>query len=232
LLLYGIEGLQKTVVMRCFGAVPSALQPLKESLMKMLLVGASGTIGRAVQALLAPRHDIITVGRSSGDLHADFTRPESLTAMFQAAGKVDAIISVAGNMHFGPLTEMTAEQFNIGLQDKLLGQVRLVLEGQHWLNDGGSITLTSGCVAIEPIRDGANATTVNAALEGFVTAAAVELQRGQRINVVSPTLLTESAQAYGSIFPGFETVPAQRVALAYQRSVEGVQTGRVFRVNG
>ena len=107
---------------------------------------------------------------------------------------------------------MTAEQFNSGLQDKLLGQVRLALLGQRWLRDGGSITLTSGVAATEPIRHGANASTVNAALHGFVTGAAVELQRGLRINAVSPTLLTESADAYGSVFPGFETVPAARVA--------------------
>jgi NAD(P)-dependent dehydrogenase (short-subunit alcohol dehydrogenase family) len=197
----------------------------KENCMKILLIGASGTIGRAVHALLAPRHDIVTVGRSSGDLRADFTQPETLQKMFEAAGQVDAIVSTAGNLHFGPLSEMTAEQFNTGLQDKLLGQL-----GQRWLRDGGSITLTSGVAATEPIRHGANASTVNAALNGFVTGAAVELQRGLRINAVSPTLLTESAEAYGSVFPGFETVPAARVALAYQRSVEGAQTGKVFEV--
>jgi NAD(P)-dependent dehydrogenase (short-subunit alcohol dehydrogenase family) len=197
----------------------------KENCMKILLIGASGTIGRAVHALLAPRHDIVTVGRSSGDLRADFTQPETLQKMFEAAGQVDAIVSTAGNLHFGPLSEMTAEQFNTGLQDKLLA-----LLGQRWLRDGGSITLTSGVAATEPIRHGANASTVNAALNGFVTGAAVELQRGLRINAVSPTLLTESAEAYGSVFPGFETVPAARVALAYQRSVEGAQTGKVFEV--
>jgi NAD(P)-dependent dehydrogenase (short-subunit alcohol dehydrogenase family) len=186
----------------------------KENCMKILLIGASGTIGRAVHALLAPRHDIVTVGRSSGDLRADFTQPETLQKMFEAAGQVDAIVSTAGNLHFGPLSEMTAEQFNTGLQDKLLGQVRLA----------------RGVAATEPIRHGANASTVNAALNGFVTGAAVELQRGLRINAVSPTLLTESAEAYGSVFPGFETVPAARVALAYQRSVEGAQTGKVFEV--
>lgn len=202
----------------------------KEDRMKILLLGASGTIGRAVHALLAPRHDIVTVGRSSGDLRADFTRPETLQAMFEAAGPVDAIVSTAGGLHFGPLSEMTAEQFNSGLQDKLLGQVRLALLGQRFLRDGGSITLTSGTLANEPIRHGANASAVNAAINGFVAGAAVDLSRGLRINAISPTLLTESAEAYGAIFPGFETVPASRVALAYQRSIEGAQTGRVYEV--
>lgn len=198
---------------------------------KILLIGASGTIGQAVLANLSARHEVITVGRSSGAHRADFSKPGSVAALLKAVGRVDAIVSAAGNLHFGPLAEMKPEQFNLGLQDKLLGQVQLALLGQHCLNDGGSITLTSGIVGIEPIRNGANATAVNAAIDGFVAAAAIELPRGLRINAVSPTILTESVGSYGPFFPGFETVPAARAALAYQRSVEGGQTGRVYRVH-
>ena len=197
---------------------------------KILLIGASGTIGQAVLANLGARHDVITVGRSSGMHQADLAQPASLAALFAAVGKVDAIVSTAGNVHFGPLAEMTAEQFHIGLQDKLLGQVQLALVGQKYLNDGGSITLISGVLSTEPIRNGASATAVNAAIEGFVAAAAIELPRGLRINAISPTVLAESMGSYGPFFPGFEPVPAARVALAYQRSVEGAQTGRVYRV--
>lgn len=197
---------------------------------KILLIGASGTIGQAVLANLGARHDVITVGRSSGMHRADFSQPGSVAQLFEAVGQVDAIVSTAGNLHFGPLSEMTAAQFNLGLQDKLLGQVQLALIGQKYLSDGGSITLTSGILAIEPIRNGASATAVNAAIDGFVAAAAIELPRGLRINAISPTVLTESMGSYGPFFPGFESVPAARVALAYQRSVEGAQTGRVYRV--
>ncbi|MEK8034684.1 short chain dehydrogenase [Ideonella sp. DXS29W] len=198
--------------------------------MKILLIGAHGTIGQAVASQLSARHQVVTAGRTRGDHRVDLADDASVAALMKAVGPIDAIVCTAGNLHFGPLADMTAEQFNIGLQDKLLGQVRLVLHGAPTLRDGGSITLTSGVLGIEPIRNGANATAVNAALEGFVTAAAIELPRGLRINVVSPTLLTESLDTYGPFFPGFETVPANRVALAYQRSVEGAQTGRVYRV--
>jgi NAD(P)-dependent dehydrogenase (short-subunit alcohol dehydrogenase family) len=197
---------------------------------KILLIGATGAIGQAVAKNLGARHQLITAGRASGDHRVDLTSDSSVAALLETVGKVDAIISAAGNLHFGPLTEMTAEQFNVGLQDKLLGQVRLALRGQHCLNDGGSITLTGGVLSIEPIRAGANATAVNAALEAFAAAAAIELPRGIRINTISPTLLTESLPTYGPYFPGFETVSAERAALAYQRSVEGAQTGRVYRV--
>ena len=134
---------------------------------KILLIGASGTIGQAVLANLGARHDVITVGRSSGTHRADFSQPGAVVKLFEAVGKVDAIVSTAGNLHFGPLAEMTAEQFNLGLQDKLLGQVQLALVGQKYLNDGGSITLTAGILSIEPIRNGASATAVNAAIEGL-----------------------------------------------------------------
>jgi NAD(P)-dependent dehydrogenase (short-subunit alcohol dehydrogenase family) len=125
---------------------------------------------------------------------------------------------------------MTVDQFWVGLRDKLMGQINVVLLAQQYLNDGGSFTLTSGILADEPIREGASATSVNLALEGFVRGAAIELPRGIRINLVSPTVLEESMEAYAPYFRGFEPVSAARAALAYSRSVEGAQTGRVYRV--
>ena len=198
--------------------------------MKVLLVGASGVLGRAVAAELARDHDIVSAGRNSGDVRVDLRSDDSVEAMFAQVGAVDAIVCTAGNVHFGDLGEMTPAQFDIGLQDKLLGQVRLALLGQRHLADGGSITLTTGILSEEPIRQGANATAVNAAVEGFARTAARELQRGLRINVVSPNALAESWDAYAAYFPGFEPVPAARAALAYRRSVAGVDSGRVFKV--
>lgn len=198
--------------------------------MKILLIGAHGTLGQAIHANLAARHTLVTASRSSGDHRVDLTQTASVAALLERVGKVDAIISAAGNVHFGPLAEMTPAQFNIGLQDKLLGQVSLALLGQHYLNEGGSLTLTSGILSTEPIRLGASASAVNAGLEAFVAAAAIELPRGLRINAISPTVLTESLPVYGPYFAGFEAVTAARAALAYQRSVEGAQTGRTYRV--
>ena len=198
--------------------------------MKVLVIGASGTIGSAVVAALAERHEVVQASRGHGDFRVDITRDDSVAEMFEAVGPVDAIVSTTGKLFFGPLATMRPADFSIGLQDKLLGQVRVALLGQNKLRDGGSITLTTGIVAEEPIRHGVNATAVNASIEGFVRAAAIELPRGIRINAVSPTILTESQEAYGSFFPGFEPVPAARAATAYVRSVEGAQTGRIYRV--
>ncbi|WP_434670419.1 short chain dehydrogenase [Klebsiella sp. B345] len=198
--------------------------------MKIIVIGASGSIGQAVSEALSHQHDVIRVGRTHGDFQVDITSQSSVEALFENVGQVDAIVSATGNLFFGPLATMTDQDFNQGLQDKLLGQIRLALTGQHYLNDGGSITLVSGIVAQEPIAQGVNATTVNAGLEGFVRAAACELPRGIRINLISPTVLTESLSAYDSFFPGFDSVPATTVAQAYRRSVEGVQTGRIYTV--
>ncbi|MVW46605.1 short chain dehydrogenase, partial [Enterobacteriaceae bacterium TzEc013] len=130
--------------------------------MKIVIIGASGTVGRAVTEELSRRHEVIRVGRTQGDHQVDITSQASVQALFKKIGPVDAIVSASGGLHFGPLSTMTDGEFNQGLQDKLLGQVRLALTGQHYLNEGGSITLISGIVAHEPIAQGVNATTVNA----------------------------------------------------------------------
>ncbi|MFC5476354.1 short chain dehydrogenase [Paraherbaspirillum soli] len=199
-------------------------------MMKIAIIGATGTLGKAVVKQLASRHEIIEVGNTSGQYQVDITDINSVQKLFSQIGKIDAIVSTTGKLHFGPLQELTPEQFQVGLRDKLMGQINLALVAQHHLNDGGSITLTSGILTEEPILQGANATTVNAALEGFVRAAAIELKRGIRINVVSPTVLEESLANFGAFFYGFEAVPASRAAMAYSRSVEGAQTGRVYQV--
>jgi NAD(P)-dependent dehydrogenase (short-subunit alcohol dehydrogenase family) len=197
---------------------------------KVVVIGATGTLGRAVVAELKVRHEVIEVGATRGAYQVDSTNPASIEKLFVQTGKVDAIVTTIGKVHFGPLPDMTVDQFWVGLRDKLMGQINVVLLAQQYLNDGGSFTLTSGILADEPIREGASATSVNLALEGFVRGAAIELPRGIRINLVSPTVLEESMEAYAPYFRGFEPVSAARAALAYSRSVEGAQTGRVYRV--
>ncbi|AXA94260.1 short chain dehydrogenase [Massilia sp. YMA4] len=198
--------------------------------MKIIVIGATGTIGKAVVEQLGTRHDIVTAGRNSGQYQVRIEDPASVAALFARTGPVDGVVVAAGDLHFGPLADMTPEQFRIGLDSKLMGQVHVALAAQHRLNDGGSITLTGGIVGHQPIRQGANASTVNRALEGFVVGAAIELPRALRINLVDPTVLTESLPQYGEYFHGFEPADARRVALAYSRSVEGAQTGQVYRV--
>ncbi|MBC8724823.1 short chain dehydrogenase [Paraburkholderia sp. 31.1] len=197
---------------------------------RIVVIGATGTLGQAIRAELKARHEVIEVGATRGQYHVDSTDPASVERLFRDIGKVDGVVTATGKVHFGPLEQMSIEQFWVGLRDKLMGQINVVFLALPYVNDGGSFTLTSGILGDEPIPQGASATTVNLALEGFVRGAAIELPRGLRINVVSPTVLTESMEAYAPFFRGFEPVSAQRAALAYLRSVEGAQTGRVYRV--
>lgn len=198
--------------------------------MRILIVGGTGTIGQAVVKELQGRHTVLTASRAKGDFQVDIADRASIEKMYQAAKNLDAVIATTGAVHFAELSEMSPENYSIGLNSKLMGQVNLVLLGQHYLNEKGSFTLTSGLLSQEPIRAGSSASMVNAGLEGFVRGAAVELPKGLRINVVSPTIITESLPSYGPYFRGFESVSAARAALAYSKSVEGVQTGQVYRV--
>lgn len=198
--------------------------------MRIVVIGASGTIGRAVVAALSDRHEIVTAGSKSGDIQVDITDSQSIRAMFTRLGRVDAVVAAVGKVHFGEFASMTEQQVEIGLRHKLMGQVNLVLIGKEHVNDGGSFTLTSGVLSHDPIRFGAAASLVNGALDAFVRAAAIELDRGQRINIVSPGVLVESLPQYGEYFRGHEAVPASRVANAYLKSVEGRLTGQVFHV--
>ncbi|WP_259756765.1 short chain dehydrogenase [Pseudomonas sp. GCEP-101] len=198
--------------------------------MKIILIGASGTLGQAVANELGPRHEILRVGRSSGDYRVDITDSASIRALFEQVGGFDALISAAGKVHFGALAEMGEAEMAVGLKDKLMGQVNLVLIGSQYANDGASFTLTSGILSEQPIVLGSSASLVNGALEGFVRSAALELPRGQRINAVSPNVLVESMEGYAPFFRGFKPVPAADAALGFARSVEGKQSGQVYKI--
>ena len=197
--------------------------------MKILLVGANGTIGKAVAAELGQRHDIIAAGRNSGDARVDTSDLQSIRDLFTKVGKVDGVACAAGNVSFAPLESMTPEQFDVGIRDKLMGQVHLVTVGREFVNPRGSFTLISGSLAEEPILNGASASMVNAAINAFVRAAAIELPQ-IRINAVCPSVVQESMDTYGAFFRGFEAVSAKRVALAYSKSIEGANTGQIYSV--
>jgi NAD(P)-dependent dehydrogenase (short-subunit alcohol dehydrogenase family) len=199
--------------------------------MRILIAGAHGAVGKEAATELGKRHTIVTLGRSTGDFTADLMNPESISAVFAKAGKLDAIVSCTGHTYFGSLATMTAAQFMSGVNDKLMGQVNLVLEGLKHLADGGSFTLTSGVLDRDPIRQGVNAAAVNGAIDAFVLAAAIDLPRGLRINAVSPGLLEESAKKYEGFFPGHHPVSSARVGLAYAKCVEGGLTGKVITVD-
>ncbi|MDW3225198.1 MAG: short chain dehydrogenase [Paracoccaceae bacterium] len=199
--------------------------------MKIIMLGAQGDIGRAACAELGPRHQIIKAGRSSGDVMVDMSDRASVDAMYAQTGPVDAVVVMAGDVHFEILTRFTEDQYMQGLREKVMGQVNVVLSGLSQVNDAGSLTLTSGILDRDPIRMGSGAAMANGALAGFVTGAVIEMPRGIRINVVSPGLLDVSVERYGEWFPGHNPVCSRRVGRAYAKSVEGPTTGKIIPVD-
>ena len=196
--------------------------------MKIMVIGGTGLIGSAVVEELETRHEVICVGHSSGHYTVNIENPETIKTLYQKVGRIDAVVMTTGRVSFLGLSEMTVSDFNVGLNSKLMGQVNCVLMGLEYMNDAGSFTLTSGILNHDPIAAGASAAMVNGGIDGFVTAAAIEMPRGIRINAVSPTVVTEALDVYGPYFRGYEPVPVQRVAHAFSKSVEGLQTGKIY----
>lgn len=186
--------------------------------MRLLVIGATGTIGRAVVQLLGSRHEIVAASASRSPLTVDIAQPDSLRALFRSVGTVDAILSVAGKARMAPLAQLSDADFQFCLANKLMGQVNVVRLGLEHVRPGGSITVTSGVLSHTPMPGSAAISLVNAGLEGFVRAAALE-SRSVRLNVVSPPWVTETLHAYQQDLPGGRT--AADVATLYAQAVEG-----------
>ncbi len=199
--------------------------------MKILVIGANGSVGRPAVEALKDRHEIITVGRSNGDILADMEDLGSIRAMYESIGKVDAVITAIGHGHFGNVAEMTGEQWMKGINHKALPQVNAVLEGISYMSDNGSFTMTSGVLNRDPIAGGACAAAANGAIDSFVLGAAVDMPRGIRINSVSPGVLQNSMDRYDGLFPGQAPVSSERVGLAYVKCVEGVVNGQTVKID-
>ncbi|MFG2090318.1 MULTISPECIES: short chain dehydrogenase [unclassified Spirillospora] len=199
--------------------------------MKILLIGATGTLGRAVHTVLRERgHEIVTASRTGSDISVDITDPDSIQAMYERVGRVDAVANAAGSVPWKPFTELSAEDVRDGFTGKAFSQIELVRQGSARVAGDGSFTLISGILVRDPLVKGSMASVANGAVEAFVRAAAIELPHRQRINAVSPTVFTESLDVYGDLFAGFEPVPVAAAANAYVRSIEGGQTGQTYEM--
>jgi len=194
--------------------------------MKVIVIGATGTIGSAVVKAIGNRYEVIPVSFSKSLIKVDIADSTSITKMFKTTGRIDAVISVAGLAKFGPMTSLTDADFALGLDNKLMGQVNLVRSGTEHINDNGSITLTSGILSRKPMKGSTAISLVNSALEGFVRAAALEMPRGIRINIVSPNWVIDTLKAF-NMDPTIGT-PVEVVARAYVQALEGAMNGAVI----
>jgi len=197
--------------------------------MKIIIVGASGTMGQYLADVLErENHEIIRASRSSTDVQADTTSTKSIEEMFAKIGAFDALISTAGTTFVGPWKDLTDQTFRTGIEGKMMGQINLVLIGQHYIKPKGSFTLITGALTHEPQINFANASAANGAVEGFVRGAAIELQNGIRINAVSPTVIENSPQ-YFPYFPGEIPTTMKQLEFGFKKSLFGAVTGQIIK---
>ena len=197
--------------------------------MKILVVGGAGTIGRHVVARFAPAHEVLVAGRNSGDVTVDLTDAASIEAMFAKTGTLDAIVCIAGEAKWDDFSKLSEEDFYIGLRSKLMGQVNVIRIGREYVSDNGSITLSTGILADDPVVKTASAAMVNGGIHSFVQAVSLEMEKGIRVNAVSLGMVEDAYEKYKSYFPGHNPVPTPRVINAYVRSVFGKDNGKVIR---
>ncbi|MEV7680529.1 short chain dehydrogenase [Streptomyces sp. NPDC088341] len=198
--------------------------------MRILVIGATGTIGSAVAGALSDAsHEVIGASRGGGPggrIRADLEDPSSLDTLFGTVGDLDAVVCCAANGPLVDLGSVTDEEMAAGTRGKLLGQVALARRAARHLRDGGSITLTGGTFSA-PLPGGSLGALINSGLEGFVRNAASELPRGLRLNLISPGWITETLRSLG--MDETAGTPVAEVAQVYVRTVEGTARGRTFR---
>ncbi len=197
--------------------------------MRILIIGGNGTIGTKVSNYFKDENEVIIAGRTNGDFNVDIADSKSIEELFTKIGNVDAIVCIAGEAKWAPFNDLTEEDYYIGLKSKLMGQVNLVRIGQHHLNSNGSITLSTGILADDPVVKTTSAAMVNGGIHSFAQAAALELQNGHRINVVSLGMVEDAYEKYKNYFPGHNPVPTKKVINAYARSVHGKTNGTIIR---
>jgi len=191
---------------------------------RVVVIGASGNIGRELVSALESRYEIVRVGRSGGDIRCDYTDVESVQQLFAAVNSFDALICVAGrDSVFKTYAELGDEDFRYGFERKVLAQLRLVRLGVPHVRDGGSFTLSSGFLSDYPNPASIATGPFNAAVDAFVEHTAPLLERGVRLNVVSPAPVVPADRA------GRGAITAAQAAEAYVQAIEGDFTGRVIR---
>jgi NAD(P)-dependent dehydrogenase (short-subunit alcohol dehydrogenase family) len=198
--------------------------------MKILIVGGNGTIGKTVTERLSKDHEIVIAGRSTGDVTVDIASSSSIEKMLKQVGKLDAIVNIAGDAKWDKFENLSEEDFYIGIKSKMMGQVNLVRLGIPFLNEGGSVTLTTGILADEPVDMTTSAAMVNGAIQSFTMAVALEMKNGIRVNVVSADLVEDAYEKYKDYFPGNTPVPMRKVVDGYIKCLFGRINGEVVRI--
>lgn len=202
--------------------------------MKVILIGATGIIGKIIlNELKKYEHiQVVTVSRNGEtDIKADISSLHQIKGMYATVGSFDTVINAAGDCWVGSFNDMIEDNWYVGIRNKMMGQINLVMAGKDLINTNGSFTLTSGFISDDPIKGTINYSIANGGIDNFVFAASIELERGIRVNAVSPGLVIENYDGnMNTPAAGQYPVSHSRIAHAYYKSAFGYLSGQVFRV--
>lgn len=221
----------------------------------IIVIGGSSGIGAAVakQAVARGAHVVLAGRRLSSGVQngvrseqVDVTDSNSLQRLFAAVGRFDHLVYTAGPAVQAKAlieTDLSLAQDNFNV--KLWGSLRAIQAALPFLDERGSITLTSGQLGRKTVAGQFIKTGINAATEALGKQLAKELAP-RRVNVVSPGVIDTEAYAglsdeqrlamfakAGGALPVGRVGQAEEVAAGYVLAMEnGFITGSVIDVDG
>jgi NAD(P)-dependent dehydrogenase (short-subunit alcohol dehydrogenase family) len=196
--------------------------------MKILVVGGTGIIGKAVVNMLKEEHEVIATGKNNGDYKLDIEDSAAIAKMFQDIKDVDGVILTAGHGNLAPLNMLTDADIDMALNNKLKGSVNLIREGLKHVKEGGFITVTTGAASHTPFPGGSSISIACAGVEAFVKSVEIEKDKDIRVNVVRPAMVTESMELYKLDVPF--SISAYDTARVYKAVTELKESGKMYNV--
>lgn len=195
-------------------------------MMSTIVFGGTSVLGKELAKRLSLNDRVIAVGAKSGNMQCDYSNEDAVIELFESVAEVDAVVCLIGDTNFQKSHyDLSNEDYQIQFNRNLVAQIQLVNIAQNFISDGGSITLTSGYYAPPHIQpDNAIAGTILSALNSFTQQVAPLLDRGIRINTVTPGKIF--------MFDGEYKIHQDNLANAcecYVDSVEGKATGKVYQ---
>lgn len=198
--------------------------------MKILVIGSTGTIGAAIYNNLKTDYDYVYgAHRNSKSCPVDITKKESIQALLDKLPQLDIIINTAGIAVWKPFSNLTEEDYLVGIQSKLMGQVNLVHVAQKYVNDNASILLTTGILGEHYEPNTVGSSLINGAIHSFVNSASNELPRGIRLNAVAPGAIA-GAFPEDKKFAGYFPVKIEDVVGVYRQILNNSGTGGVYKI--
>eukprot|EP01034_Spumella_vulgaris_P002356 gene2356-3066_t len=221
----------------------------------VVVIGGSSGIGaevarqaasRGAHVVLAGRRLSSTVDNGVRGEPVDVTDSAALQRLFEAVGRFDHLVFTSGPAvqakHLQDTDlQLAQDNFNV----KLWGALRAIQQALPFLDERGSIVLTSGQLGRKLVPGQFIKVGINAATEALGKQLAKELAP-RRVNVVSPGVIDTPAYAgmpeeqrqgmfakAGGALPVGRVGQAEEVAAGYLMAMEnGFMTGSVIDIDG